>query len=214
MEHPHIRVTTRTVVDGKTSEQIIELGEPPRRFSILGPAELAALATLNPKSALKAPETNGDEPDMVPGDAQDMAEALAKVSAELGCGNNLDDMLHAIDGLRAGAPAKLEWSGTLCDGEEVTYAKAEAACAALGEGWRLPTRQELESILDLSRYNPAIDTARFPDTKSGWYWTSTPCAWSSDRAWCVGFYGGGVGYNHRDSANALARAVRVVPAGQ
>jgi hypothetical protein len=211
MEHPHIRVTTRTVVDGKTSEQIIELGRQRPSIPALGLLlEVGRVGAVD----TQAPGAVSDEPDMVPGDAADTTEALAKVSAELGCNNNLDDMLHAIDGLRAGAPAKLEWSGTLCDGEEVTYAKAEAACAALGEGWRLPTRQELESILDLSRYNPAIDTERFPDTKSGWYWTSTPCAWSSARAWCVDFGYGYVGDYLRDDYLAFVRAVRAVAAGQ
>jgi hypothetical protein len=108
----------------------------------------------------------------------------------------------------------LEWSDTLCNGERVNYAKAEQACAALGEGWRLPTRMELESILDLARHEPAIDTNRFPDTQSGAYWTSTPCAWSSDFAWVVHFYDGYAYYCHRDSYDAFVRAVRSVPAGQ
>jgi hypothetical protein len=109
---------------------------------------------------------------------------------------------------------RLEWSGNLCDGQRVDYATAEKACAALGEGWRLPTRQELESILDLSRHNPAADPERFPDMKSDWYWSSTPCAWSSARAWCVGFSGGDVYNLHRDVSSAFARAVRAVPSGQ
>lgn len=108
---------------------------------------------------------------------------------------------------------QLEWSHTLTD-KCVDYATAEKACAALGEGWRLPTRQELESILDLSRHNPSADPERFPDMKSDWYWSSTPCAWSSDHAWCVDFNNGNVNNNHRDNNNAFARAVRSVPAGQ
>jgi hypothetical protein len=159
----------------------------------------------------------GRDPDpatLVPGDTDDMAEALTSLSLDLGCPNTLEDMLFAIDALRAQAPQKLEWSGTLCDGKGVNYATAEKACAALGEGWRLPTRMELESILDLTRHDPAIDTARFPDTKSGWYWTSTPCAWSSDYAWIVSFgLGLALGYL-RVNDNAFVRAVRSVPAGQ
>jgi hypothetical protein len=114
----------------------------------------------------------------------------------------------------ASAATELEWSNTLCDGERVTHAKAEKACAALGEGWRLPTRMELESILDLTRHEPAIDTDRFPDTQSGAYWTSTPCAWSSDYAWFVNFADGNADSYHRGSYDAFVRAVRSVPAGQ
>lgn len=108
---------------------------------------------------------------------------------------------------------QLEWSDTLCDGKNVDYDTAEAACQALGAGWRLPTRMELESILDLSRHNPAVDTDRFPDTKSDWYWTSTPCAWSSSAAWVVHF---GLGTSSHDRRNyyACVRAVRALPAGQ
>ncbi len=110
-------------------------------------------------------------------------------------------------------PPKLEWSATLCDGKSVDYAAAEKACAALGEGWRLPTRMELESILDLTRHNPAIDTVRFPDTKSDWYWTSTPCSWAPSCAWIVSFDRGDAGHNDR-YGKACVRAVCVVSAGQ
>ena len=112
------------------------------------------------------------------------------------------------------AVTQLEWSATLCDGKNVDYATAEKACAALGEGWRLPTRQELESILDLTRHKPAIDTARFPDTKSDWYWTSTPCAWSPDYAWFVSCCDGHVDFVLRGDDSCCVRAVRSVPSGQ
>ena len=110
----------------------------------------------------------------------------------------------------------LQWSATLSEGL-VDYAGAEKACQALdlaGHGdWRLPTRPELESLLDLTRHKPAIDTGFFPDTRTDdWYWTSTPCAWRSGASWCVVFNGGGVGYGGHDS-RCFVRAVRsVVPA--
>ena len=116
--------------------------------------------------------------------------------------------------LEVAADPRLEWSGNICEGQRVDYATAEKACAALGEGWRLPTRQELESILDLSRHNPAADPERFPDMNSDWYWSSTPCAWSSVLAWCVVFDVGYVYGLHRGYGGAFVRAVRAVPAGQ
>lgn len=107
------------------------------------------------------------------------------------------------------APATtLEWSHTLLDGERVTYAEAEKAVAELGDGWRLPTRQELESLLDISRHEPAIDVEAFPDTKSDWYWSDTPCAWNKASAvWVVNFNDGYVGYYGR-CYFACVRAVR------
>lgn len=101
----------------------------------------------------------------------------------------------------------LEWSETLLDGEAVPLEEAEKAAAKLGDGWRLPTRRELESLIDLTRHDPAIDTDRFPDTRSNWYWTSTPCAWNEAACWVVYFSLGLVNYNHRDDS-ACVRAVR------
>lgn len=102
----------------------------------------------------------------------------------------------------------LEWSHTLLDGARVDYEEAEKAVTALGPGWRLPTRQELESLLDLSRHDPAIDTRKFPDTRSGAYWSNTPCAWSAAVMWVVYFGSGGVvGDGHRYYF-AYVRAVR------
>lgn len=42
-----------------------------------------------------------EDEQMVPGDADDMAEALGEISEALGCANTKEDILHAIDELRA-----------------------------------------------------------------------------------------------------------------
>ena len=202
-EHLTIQIHHRTVREGVPSMTTISLGST---APVVGPSSLAA-----------ADSGNGvdQELEIVAADPVAMAQALSEISQELGCPNTLEDMLHAIDELRKQPPApRLQWSDTLCNNKRVDHAAAEQACAALGEGWRLPTRQELESILDLSRYEPSIDTERFPNTQSGAYWSSTPCAWSSDRAWVVGFSDGYSGVSHRSYDFAFVRAVRSVPAGQ
>ncbi|MDP2141329.1 MAG: DUF1566 domain-containing protein [Gammaproteobacteria bacterium] len=101
----------------------------------------------------------------------------------------------------------LEWSNTLLDGRRVLRKEAEAAVAELGDGWRLPTVDELQTILDRSRYNPAIDTEKFPDTKSTWYWTSSPCAWDASARWVVYFSYGSV-LDSYDYGDACVRACR------
>lgn len=93
----------------------------------------------------------------------------------------------------ASAAPALEWSPTLLDGKRVSRKEAEAAVVELGEGWRLPTVDELQTLLDRSRHDPAVDTEKFPDTKSSPYWTSSVCAWYSDARWVVHFSNGGVG---------------------
>lgn len=61
-----------------------------------------------------------------------------------------------------------------------TWKDALAYCENLTLGgytdWRMPTPKELERLVDLTRSNPAIDTAYFPNTKSGKYWTGTTCS--------------------------------------
>jgi hypothetical protein len=94
-------------------------------------------------------------------------------------------------------PARgLMWGPTL-DGKK-TWDEAKQACADFRlfgySDWRLPTVEELFLLADRSRKEPAIDTELFPDTKSDWYWTSSPAAWSpASFAWIVSFYDGDAG---------------------
>jgi hypothetical protein len=85
----------------------------------------------------------------------------------------------------------------------MTYEEAEKACKELNAGghkdWRLPTREELLTIVDLNRHAPAIDPI-FVNTKTDdWYWTSTPCAWDPSLAWIVNFYYGVVNGYYKDN---------------
>lgn len=93
---------------------------------------------------------------------------------------------------------------------DVNHKAAEKAVEALGEGWRLPTIQELFALADHSRYSPAIDTDAFPDTENEWYWSSSETVWNTSAVWFVYFCDGYVGYNRR-SRKACVRAVRSMP---
>jgi hypothetical protein len=87
----------------------------------------------------------------------------------------------------------LMWQRQLVDNPS-SFAGAKAACDALVLGgyddWRLPSRIELVSILDLARIQPAIDPIVFPSTPNDWFWTSSPAAADADKAWYVYFYFG------------------------
>ena len=85
------------------------------------------------------------------------------------------------------------------DGKERTWKDAVTYCeqneAKLpGEGWRLPTVEELFTLVDFTRHSPAIDPV-FSNTKSSWYWTSSPHASYSGYAWYVSFYNGYVNWD-------------------
>ncbi len=63
--------------------------------------------------------------------------------------------------------------------------------------WRLPSKQELLSIVNYGKVNPAIDSTYFPntstgskDTKNG-YWSSTPKTYYDDGKGCWLFCSGG-----------------------
>lgn len=72
-------------------------------------------------------------------------------------------------------------------------------CELYGGGWQLASRQEEELILDLERYEPAVDPAFFPTIRSAWYWTRTPAAWSpGSSAWIVNFVVGHADVIRRD----------------
>lgn len=92
--------------------------------------------------------------------------------------------------------------GRYSHAEAIAYAKALRLDY---KRWRLPTRRELDSILDLSRCNPAIDEEAFPDTPPDWFWSSTLLAGGSS-AWYVNFGLGFVG----DSVVTRANRVRCV----
>ena len=56
-----------------------------------------------------------------------------------------------------------------------------------GRNWRLPNKKELQSILDRSKYNPAIDTNTFIKTQTNYYWSSTTSLNRHNEAWVIKF---------------------------
>jgi hypothetical protein len=75
-----------------------------------------------------------------------------------------------------------------------SWPEAVGYCDALSlaghDDWRLPAKIELESILDLTLYQPNIDLTIFPGTRSDWYWTSSPYIDKPGLFWMVSFWFG------------------------
>lgn len=84
--------------------------------------------------------------------------------------------------------------------------------------WRLPNINELLSIVDYSKGNPAIDRSVFyvPDSLSSAYWSSTTDisgALGTDAAWYINFYFGTVSSGYKDN-RYVPPYVRCVRGGQ
>jgi len=77
------------------------------------------------------------------------------------------------------------------------------------DGWRMPTREELRTIVNSATFNPAIATSYFPRTVNG-YWSASPYAPGAGVAWFVDFYSG----NDGASSKGNYGAVRMVRGGQ
>lgn len=68
------------------------------------------------------------------------------------------------------------------------------------KGWRLPTIEELASLVDTSQSNPALPAGHpFTNVQSNFYWSSTTYASSTSVAWGVDFYSGSVSLSVKGS---------------
>jgi hypothetical protein len=75
------------------------------------------------------------------------------------------------------------------------------------DDWRLPNRNELQSIVDYEKADPSIDTVFFPGAVSSAYWSATSEAYDGGGAWGAHFYGGPV-YIFSKSYSYYVRAIR------
>ena len=125
------------------------------------------------------------------------------------CTNAFAELVSNGDGTVSDTKTGLMWQQS--ESEVMDWTAALSYCENLQlanhNDWRLPNRNELQSLVDYSVYNPSIDTIAFPGATSSSYWSSTTRADNSGYAWDVHFYDGHI--HGSDKTNSCyVRAVR------
>jgi hypothetical protein len=97
-----------------------------------------------------------------------------------------------------------------CDTEKfVQDVNAAGLCGR--SDWRMPSRNELVSMVDYGKSTPpAVDSDWFPNTPASNFWSASALAGSSGLAWDVDFYFGYADYGSKSGYGQ----VRLVRAGQ
>ena len=105
---------------------------------------------------------------------------------------------------KATAPGIYTWQQAL--------AYAEGLLLNGHSDWRLPNRNELQTLVDYSRSGRAIDPLLVANTMSSGYWSSTTYAHLTSYAWRVDFSYGHV-YGYGKFSSCFVRAVRAEQSG-
>jgi hypothetical protein len=107
--------------------------------------------------------------------------------------DNLTGLLWPRD---AGTPTVSRCTGAVMQWQDALgYVDCLNAVGYLGfSDWRLPNVNELESLVDYSRSNPALPLNHpFTSVQTRGYWSSTTAPWATGEAWVLGGYSGSLG---------------------
>lgn len=115
----------------------------------------------------------------------------------------VSDYVDPIDGTLAHTPSGLtwqrcavgqSWTGSTCSGEARTMGWSDAmlqtSTFAGKSDWRLPTQDELLSLMDYSLPGYGLSSVLFPGTSGSSFWSGTPYANASSAAWSAYFTNG------------------------
>jgi len=135
----------------------------------------------------------------------------------IGFSSFLSAELSKVSNIVSDSVTALEWQ----DDAEVgtaTYSWEDAIthCEELAldgfENWRLPNVNELKTLVDRSKSQPALigTTFQFVNYLSDvdFYWSSTSVDEFKNGAWVIGFYSGFIGGNDKVKGKGYTRCVR------
>jgi hypothetical protein len=117
---------------------------------------------------------------------------LMTVPARLGRADAPEGQYNVIENTVVDTRTSLNWSQSLAT-SKFAWNDAVTYCSTLpleGGNWRLPSQNELQTLVDETRAHPAIDPTAFPSTPSDFFWTSSPVPSFPQYAWAISFDSG------------------------
>ncbi|MBN2791581.1 MAG: DUF1566 domain-containing protein [Desulfuromonadales bacterium] len=122
---------------------------------------------------------------------------------------SIESLLSNGDGSVTDPNTGLMWQQA--ESASMVWDEALSSCESMElagyNDWRLPNRNELQSLVDYSESDPCIEDNLFPDVSLSPYWTSTSSVLSPDEANLVSFRKGDV-YAYAKTNSSSVRAVR------
>jgi hypothetical protein len=122
-------------------------------------------------------------------------------------GTITDNLTGLIWLKNANCAGELKWADALHVSNVLEHGTCGLTDGSSPGDWRLPTRFELESLLSMAYYDPAIPNTAgtgkwtagdpFVNVPSYWYWTSTTNAFNSENAWFVNTAEGRIYYDSK-----------------
>jgi len=102
---------------------------------------------------------------------------------------------EAVGGV-AKSSGYLNWNDSLTWCNNLASGKCGLTDGSTTGEWRLPTRKELQSLIDLSRQTPALPAGHpFSNVQADYYWSSTAYIGNTASAWLVNIGNGIVYYS-------------------
>ena len=121
--------------------------------------------------------------------------------------DNLTGLIWLKD---ANAFGKKTWEQALSDANTLSSGSHGLTDGSKAGDWRLPNLKELQSLIDVAYYNPALSSASgkskwvsgdaFVGVQSPYYWSSTTYSGHTTSAWIVLLYDGYVSYGGKTNS--------------
>jgi hypothetical protein len=168
-----------------------------RSILLLG---FAAIATSMPEKLVRAASDAGSDAARADASSPDGAAPSSDAAAS---------RYEPKDGAVYDSRTKLTWQ-LVVSTTPVGWAAARDYCHELdlaGGGWRLPSVNELQTLIDESANDPAIDLDAFPGTPSEYFWTSSILPHFESFVWTV-YFGYGLSTFFDVNQNHFVRCVR------